>query len=84
MKQLEDIGGCRALRKIDLSLNSLTAYSGLKQVYNLTWINLSNNQISEMSGLELLTNLNYLNLSFNKVVLQELLINGLDREDKMT
>jgi len=67
LKELQDIGGCRGLRKIDLSQNVLTNYSGLKQVYSLTWVNLANNQIVEMDSLELLTNLNYLNLSFNKV-----------------
>ena len=67
IKELTDIGGCRELRRLDLSMNCLTNYSGLKQVYNLTWINLSNNEIIEMDNLGLLTNLTYLSLSSNKV-----------------
>lgn len=67
MKEIDDIGGCRALRKLDLSFNLLTSYSGLKQVYNLTWLNISNNQIVEMENLELLSNLSYLSLACNKV-----------------
>ncbi len=83
IKTLDDIGGCKALRRLDLSSNQLVSYEGLKQVSSLSWVSLAGNQIVQMTGIELLTNLQYLNLSYNKVCVLGL-DRFIDREDRGT
>jgi Leucine-rich repeat (LRR) protein len=84
ISKIEDLGACKELRKVELSMNILesfevninvkknilsTFFKGISHNYNLVMINLSHNNIKKIPDLQELANLTVLNLSFNKVFL---------------